>query len=205
MKNSPKNILIYVLSGKYNLGDELILRSEIDFFQKKFPNANFSIATYDEKSFVGNKKNIKFFSFFPNGIKKNFFKNIGYFLKNIFEIFRSDMIIFGGGGIFFDNEPGISFKKNLFEWKLRLFFARIFLKKVVFMGISIEVKKDENQAKLAKIFSKKDIIFPRDARSTLVLQKFGIPTETLYDSVFLNPFQKKISKKIETIGISLRP
>lgn len=71
-----KKILIFVLSGAYNLGDELILRSEIDLFQKYFPEAEFTIATYDENSFFGSKKNIEFISFFPNNIKKKFFQNI---------------------------------------------------------------------------------------------------------------------------------
>lgn len=84
----------------------------------------------------------------------------------------TDLVIVGGGGIFFDNEPGISFQKNLLEWKIRLFWARIFRKKVLFLGISVEVKQEENQKKLAKIFHKNDKIFPRDERSTKILQKF---------------------------------
>lgn len=211
---SPKNIVIFVLSGKYNLGDELILRVEIDFFKSKFPNATIHVATYDENSFLGDKKGIQFFSFFPNGIRKFFFKNIWYFFANIAKIFHADLVVLGGGGIFFDNEPGISFKKNLFEWKLRLLFARLFRKKVIFLGISLEVKNYENQKKLAKIFRNSDYIFPRDERSTKILEQFWIPATTLSDSVFLFPpknfSQKNIIKipenkqKIITVWFALR-
>lgn len=169
---TQKNIFIMVLSGAYNLGDELILRSEIDTFQSQNPDANFYISTYDENSFLGSKNNIHFLSFFPNNFKRHFLKNIGYFFKHIYATWKADRIIIGGGGIFFDNEPGISFQKNLLEWKIRLFFARLFRKPVTFLGISIEVKNEGNQKKLAKIFHKNDTIFPRDERSTKILQKF---------------------------------
>lgn len=172
MKKIPQKITFFVLSGAYNLGDELILRSEIDFFKRKFPSANISVATYDENSFFGEKKNLYFFSFFPNNFRKKFFKNIFYFWKNALEIATSDIVVIGGGGIFFDNEPGISFQKNLLEWKIRLFWARLFRKKVIFMGISVEVKNEANQKKLAKIFCQNDSIFPRDERSTKILKKF---------------------------------
>lgn len=110
------NIFIQVLSGAYNLGDEMILRSEIDYFKNRFPKAKITVATYDEKSFVGDKTGIRFVSFFPNGIKKHPFRNIAFLWQNIVATFRADMVVIGGGGIIFDNEPNISFEKNLFEW-----------------------------------------------------------------------------------------
>lgn len=91
----PKNIYILVLSGAYNLGDELILRSEIDFFRSQNPNVHITVATYDSDSFFGERKNIKFVSFFPNNFKKHFFKNIVYFFRHIWMIFRSDMVVVG--------------------------------------------------------------------------------------------------------------
>lgn len=201
-----KKIYIQVLSGAYNLGDELILRSEIDFIGSVYPDAKFFIGTYNEASFFGSKKNCEFLSFFPNNIRKHPLRNLYYFFKNIVTIFCSDIIVVGGGGIFFDNEPGISFDKNLLEWRLRLFFAKIFRKKIIFLGISIEVKNEENQKKLAKwlqSFSKKYIkIFPRDKNSTKILEKFGLPAETLYDSVFLSEpklHQKNTPKKPKKI------
>lgn len=184
-----KKIYIQLLSGAYNLGDELILAAEINLVRKIFKNPQITVATYDENSFFGDKTGIKFVSFFPNNFKKRFFANIYYFFANIFEIFRSDVIIVGGGGIFFDNEPGISFKKNLLEWQIRLFFAKILRKKVIFLGISVEVKNPENQKKLAKwmrgFHEKNTKIFPRDERSTKILRDFGVNAETLFDSVFL--------------------
>ena len=64
MKNT-KNIFIMVLSGAYNLGDELILTSEIDWLKNRFPEAKMTIATYDEKSFLGDQEKYHFLSFFP--------------------------------------------------------------------------------------------------------------------------------------------
>lgn len=105
MKKIPQKITFFVLSGAYNLGDELILRSEIDFFKKKFPHGKISVVTYDENSFFGERENITFFSFFPNNFREKFLQNIFYFWKNAFEIATSDIVVIGGGGIFFDNEP----------------------------------------------------------------------------------------------------
>lgn len=56
--------------------------------------------------------------------------------------------------------------------EVTIIFSRLFRKKVIFMGISLEVKKEENQKKLAKIFQKNDLILVRDTRSTEMLKKF---------------------------------
>lgn len=194
-----------MLSGAYNLGDELILRSEIDFFKSRFPGAQFFVATYDSKSFIGSDENIEFVSFFPNNIKKHPFKNIKYFFQNVVATMQSDVIVIGGGGIFFDNEPKISFRKNLFEWWLRVAIARIFRKKIVFFGISLEVKNPENQKKLKRIFTNADTILVRDRRSFDILKNLDINAEQIYDSVFLMPLNlRDFIKKPKTIGISLR-
>lgn len=200
----PKNIVIMVLSGAYNLGDEKILEAEIDFFRQKFPNSQISVATYDENSFLWNKKNLKFFSYFPNNIKKKFFSNIFYFFQNIFEIIKSDLIIVGGGGIFFDNEIGVSFQKIFLEWYIRLFFARLFRKKIIFLWFSIEVKNPENLQILQKIFHKNDIILPRDDKTSEIIKTFGLKSTTLYDSVFLFEWQNFSPQKSRKIWISLR-
>lgn len=199
-----KTIYFLVLSGAYNLGDECILRSEIDYFRARYPDAAIKVATYDKASFIGNTEGIEFVSYFPNNIRRFPIKNIWYFCKHIWATYASDLIVIGGWGIFFDNEPGVSFKKNLFEWKLRIFFARIFRKKILFLGISLEVKKEENQKILSKIFQKKDIILVRDRRSKEILEKYGVTSLALYDSVFLGPQEPLHTQKNITIAWTLR-
>lgn len=198
------SILIMVLSWAYNLGDELILRAEIDALRKRYPDARIAVATYDPHSFLGSRENIQFFSYFPNALKKYPFKNIGYWFRQIFEIARSDAVIIGGGGIFFDNEVGISFQKNLWEWKIRLFFARLFRKRIAFLGISLEVKCPENQQKLRGIFRETDAIFPRDARSVDMLASLGVKAKLGADSAFLLPPQGGHMRHKKRIGVSLR-
>jgi len=93
------HISILTASGKYNLGDELILAEEFRHLKNYFPQATFSIFTYDTKSLLINNSQIKTVIFFPNKIKYKPLKNIFYFFQNIWTIFQSDLIIIGGGGL----------------------------------------------------------------------------------------------------------
>lgn len=154
----------------------------------------------------GETGKIDYISYFPNNIKKRPLHNIWYLFRQSFAMAKHDMVMIGGGGIFFDNEPGITFSKIIFEWKLRLFFARLFARKIVFFGISFEVKNRENYAKLATLFRHTDTICVRDFGSQAILQKIGISSVLFYDSVFLLPPQKRVSysRQVKRVGIALR-
>ncbi|PID84408.1 hypothetical protein CSB09_01195 [Candidatus Gracilibacteria bacterium] len=208
MKKIPKKILIMALVGKQNIGDEYILKSEYMFLKKKYPDAKFTIATFDTTSTPIVDKNISYISYFPNNLKKNPFKNIYYFLRQTFAMMLHDCIIVGGGGIFFDNEPNSDFKKLIYQWKLRLSLARFFKNKICFFGISLEIKSSTHLRQLRQIISSKDTVLVRNKKSKESLLKIGLKSVLIDDVVFLSSTQlrqtstQKSQKK--NIGISLR-
>jgi len=127
----------------------LILREEVRFLRSHYGNVDITVCTYDSKShLLHDMEDIHFISYFPNHLFSRPFQNIWYFFHNIVSIYRSDILIIGGGGIIFDNEPGVSFKKVLWEWFFRVKVARISGTLLLFWGISLEVTQVQNKLAL---------------------------------------------------------
>ncbi len=142
-------------TGAYNLGDEIILAEELKFLQNHYGDmAEFTVFSYDKKSALVYDPTVKFVSYFPNNFFDHFFANIGYFFKNVWLIYRADILIIGGGGILFDNEPDVSFDMLLWQWYFRTKIARIGGTTIVYLGISLELKNTKNKMKLSKIFKR---------------------------------------------------
>ncbi len=142
-------------TGAYNLGDEIILAEELKFLQNHYGDmAEFTVFSYDKKSALVYDPTVKFVSYFPNNFFGHFFANIGYFFKNVWLIYRADILIIGGGGILFDNEPDVSFDMLLWQWYFRTKIARIGGTTIVYLGISLELKNTKNKMKLSKIFKR---------------------------------------------------
>lgn len=57
--------------------------------------AEFTVFTHDKESSLVYDPSVRFVSYFPNNIFGNFFGNIGYFFKNIWLIYRADILIIG--------------------------------------------------------------------------------------------------------------
>lgn len=164
------HISILTASGKYNLGDELILAEEFRHLKNHFPRATFSVFTYDTESLLINDSQIETMTFFPNKIKQKPLKNIIYFFQNIWTIFRSDLIVIGGGGLIYDRET----QKNMlpmFQWKARVFLAKLFRKKILWWAVGINLL-EENMQKIHFLFSgKNSIVTVRDEKSLETLKK----------------------------------
>jgi len=91
------HISILTASGKFNLGDELILKQEYTILKKFFPEASFSIFTYDRASTLFQNEKVEFISFFPNKIKSRPLQNVIYLIQNIIAIAKSNLVVMGGG------------------------------------------------------------------------------------------------------------
>ena len=130
-------ITLFAALGAHNLGDEYIALAEYDFLRSEYPEAKIVVHTYDKNSSLLPKENqkIRYAPYFPDNLKKHPFRNIWRALCTIVGIATSDMIIIGGGGIFYDNESGQSFKRQLSGWKFRINTANFFHKPIVFFGI----------------------------------------------------------------------
>jgi len=202
-----KKILIMLATGKYNLGDELILREEIRFLRSHYGNVDITVCTYDKKShLIQDVEGIRFMSYFPNKLFSRPIQNIWYFFQNIVTIYRSDILIVGWGGIIFDNEPWVAFSRLLSQWFFRIKIARIWWTLLLFWGISLEVTQVKNKLALKWLFVPGDFIIVRDARSKWLLEALEIPCEVMDDIVFL--YEPDTIKALpwvkKRVGISVR-
>lgn len=186
------NISIFTATGHYNLGDELILLQEYEVLKEKYPNANFYIFTYNKKSSLIEDK-VKYVKYFPNNIKKKPFKNIKYLWKNIVAIYKSDLIIIWGGWLIYESEIQSS-SFPIMQWKFRVFLAKLFGKKIVYLSIWINTS---NPKKIKYLFtSKKTLVSVRDLKSQQILNQIWIKSIILPDPVFLLPS----STSLERVG-----
>jgi polysaccharide pyruvyl transferase WcaK-like protein len=206
--SKKKKILIMTATGKSNLGDELILREEIRFLRSRYGDVTITVCTYNPKTnLIADRTGIKFISYFPNHLLTRPFQNIWYFFTNIFTIYRSDIVIIGGGGIVFDNEPGVSFDNLVRQWYFRTKIARIAGSLLLFWGISLEVTMISSKLALKSLFVAWDFVLVRDTRSKELLEALEVPSIIIHDIVFLyeNEGLKALpGLKKKRVGISVR-
>ena len=178
------NIAIFASLGAQNLGDELIIKNEVQLLEQEFSKTHFRIFTYDVKHPFFTAENIKYLEYFPIDSKK--IKNIFRNLKNLFSfigtLIWSDMVVIGGGGIMYDSEIQ-SVKNPLDQWIFRAKCARFFWKKLYFYALGIDIKQEENVIKLKKIFHKAWKITVRDQKSWEQLRILGIHSDIVDDPV----------------------
>ena len=203
-------ITLFAALGAHNLGDEYIALAEYDFLRGEYPETKIVVHTYDTNSTLLPKENqkIRYVPYFPDNLKKHPFRNIWRALRTIVDIATSDMIIIGGGGIFYDNESGQSFKRQLSGWKFRINTANFFRKSIVFFGIGIDVSP-ENAPLLVPLFTGKSTkISVRDPKSLILLKSIGIlSAQEIPDPAFMGPILKTAKHRGSRSGFtrSVRP
>lgn len=169
----------------YNLWDELILLQEYKILKDYFwENTKFNIFTYNENSsFLPKNSNINYVTYSPTDMYKKPFSNVKYLLSNIFSIAKSDIVIIGWGWLIYTDEKQVT-RAPLFYWKLRVFLAKLFSKKIVWLAVGISFP--ENKLKdLRFLFSgKKTYVSVRDESSQNLLEKIWINATLLSDPVF---------------------
>lgn len=117
----------------------------------------------------------------------------------------ADLVVVGGGGIFYDNE-GQSFFKQRLQWKSRVNIAKLFRKRILFWGIGVDLAP-ENVSKIRSLFtSKRTTVTVRDAKSAKSLESVGIMATIVPDPAFLVPPVRTPDAEIpeKVIGISIR-
>ena len=177
------HISLLTASGKHNLGDELILAEEFRRLKSGFPEATFSLFTYDTSSLIFSDSNAKIVSFFPNKFRSHPWANISYFFKNIWHISKSDLIVIGGGGLIYDTET----QTNMLpanQWKFRVFLAKLFKKTILWWGVGINLKHTDPKRVRFLFSGKRTIVTVRDINSQKILSKIGIQSQILPDVVF---------------------
>ncbi|MDD2487762.1 MAG: polysaccharide pyruvyl transferase family protein [Candidatus Gracilibacteria bacterium] len=195
------DISIFTATGHHNLGDELILLKEYEVFKENYKNANFNIFTYDKESSLIKDK-VNYIQYFPTGMFAHPFKNIGYLIKNIIVIMKSDIVIIGGGGLIYENEFQ-SAHFPIMQWLFRIILSKIFAKRIIYFAVGINIKKPGFFKRF--LFSgKKVLISVRDKESSETLNRLGIRNIVINDPVFLLKPEKREKNDGKTIGISLR-
>ena len=187
-----RKISIFASIWSQNLGDELILRNEINLLKKEFwENTKFFVFTYDKKDLFFKEKNVFYKEYFPIWFSKpwNIFRNIKNFFVLIFTIIFSDFIVIWWGGIIFDKENQLT-KNPLDLWNFRTKLFRFFCKKIYFFRVWIDIKQEENLKKLKNIFKKYYKITVRDQNSKNILDFINIESKIEKDPVFYDDGEK---------------
>gem|GEM_PF-3268764 len=143
--------------------------------------------------------NVTYYPYFPMGIKKHPFKNIGYFVRFLWLAMKADLVIIGGGGIFFDKETG---SNPLPQWKFRTNICRLFRTPYEIYRVSVDISQEKNYPTVKKIFQHARQVVVRDMQSKDFLHTLGISAKKMYDPVFFDagafPSENMCLKAIST-------
>ena len=204
----PKKISILTASGCKNLWDECILKQEILLLEKKYTNPHISIFTYDAdetRSFLWENPRYSYISYFPNKIRKNPLKNCLYLLQNIRAFLESDLIIIGGGGIFYGDSDETAFKRLMKQWKWRVYMASFLKKPLFFWSISIEIKNPKNFQYLIPLFTgKKTTVTVRDNGSKKIIENLWCTAILVPDAVLTMDTPQEKPQKTKKVGFAIR-
>jgi polysaccharide pyruvyl transferase WcaK-like protein len=177
-----------------NLGDELILKNEIQFFKRMFwDNTKFSIFTYDLENPFIIWKHIKYYEYFPCNARKitKIFRNIKNFFNFFIIIKKSDLVVIWWWGIFFDKEIWWV-SDTLKQWLFRVKVCNFLKKKIRFHWVGICIKRKNNLSVIKKIFSwKNKKISVRDIYSHDLLTWLWIKSKIIADPVFGDKWNTK--------------
>lgn len=197
-------IALFTATWHYNLWDELILKQEYEYLKNRYSNPEFFIFTYNkESSLLPVDEKIEYISYFPKNIKKRPFLNLKYLFSNITAILKSDLIIIGGWWLIYEKEVQKS-SSPVWQWKLRVFFAKLFFKKIIWLAVGISYSK-EKMNDLKYLFNWKNVfVSVRDIKSQNLLDSINIQSSVLPDPVFSYENSKKLNDKSKLIWISLR-
>lgn len=212
-----KKITLMTALGAWNLGDELIAWCEYQCMREYFPEAHIFVYSYENSNSLFVKlskkdRSVHMRPYFPSNIRKYPFHNIRALWKMFSDIVTSDLLIIGGGGLWYDNEVGQNPHIQRLQWMLRVWIAKVFHTPILFWWIGIDVN-EKCIAKYRSIFSGDNTqIIVRDHHSYDLLKKIEISSILSTDSVITlsKHFQELLTHNTPEsserfhIGISVR-
>lgn len=186
-----KKIVIFGNYGGQNIGDEFILKNFASYLKN-----NFDLTVVSSNIFYTKKHHlVHCISPPPFGFRSLLKFKLFDFIK---ALKYSDYIVFGGGGLFQDNEP-----KAIFLWFYYFLICSFFKKKIFIVANSIGPLNLRLSKIIVKyIFSRVDFISLRDLESKKLLDKLNVKNKSVVctDAVFLNKLgTKKIKNKSGSI------
>lgn len=175
-------VSIFGYYGQGNIGDEALLKALIVGLKSVFPSVE--IAAYSGKPEETEKyhDSIKAFNFFPmtflgaiKGLIKNNRKDM---MMSFLNIIKSDVVIVGGGGLFFDTQDTNKWMLNY----LKIIRVSLFLRKSVnVIGVSIgPLHHQHSRDEIGRVFSRVNLITVRDIMSKDELVACGVNENKIY-------------------------
>jgi|GEM_PF-360422 len=201
-KDKIQKILLLTATGQFNLGDELILEQEYRILKKQYPKAKYVIFTYvSDSSNLKKLENIIFVHYFPYQIRKNPIANFLYLYQNIWHFWTANLVIIGGGGLFYQCEVQKT-KYPLTLWKLRILFLKLLQKSVIFFSLGLQLSQQKIKQNLFLFRGKKIKLSIREKTLQKTFQSLGVDSTYLPDPVFnYIPIKKKKSKKYVCLAL----
>lgn len=205
------NIAILMSVWAQNLGDELILKNEIELLREKYNSnsINFKVFTYDLSDKFVEDSFVEYREYFPIWIKnpKNILRNIKNFIAFSKTLKWADKIVIGWGWIIYDSEIQ-SVWNPLAQWLFRVKMREYYKKDIIFFWVSIEVAQNSKNLELVKqIFSPAKEIYVRNKYSSDLLKNMWINSEIVADPVFSDNWKKENFKspilKLEASSFTL--
>ncbi|WP_062059822.1 polysaccharide pyruvyl transferase family protein [Cellvibrio sp. OA-2007] len=172
---------IFGYYGQGNAGDEAILAALIDGIKTELPKAHISVCSANPED-TKIEHRINAFPYFgidlKSIIKGVLGKNRKSYLNAIISFFRSDVIVIGGGGLFFDNPE----TNRWFFGYIRLIHrAKRFGKKVALVGISVgPLHHKSSEEAIKQTFALVDLISVRDNTSRDTLIRCGVAPDKIH-------------------------
>lgn len=194
---------IMTAAGQGNLGDELILRQELAHLRKRFPGAAFTVFTYARAPHLLDRvSDIRFVEYFPNGLRRRPLHNLSLAWANWREIGECDLLVVGGGGIFFTKENGRA-SKAMWHWAWRIATAKWHRVPVTYLALGASLTTAEFK-KWRWLFSGKNTkISVREPDAQRRLIALGFRPTLVPDPVFTLD-KPTIRKGGGRVGLALR-
>ncbi|GGY82219.1 polysaccharide pyruvyl transferase CsaB [Cellvibrio zantedeschiae] len=173
-------IAIFGYYGQDNAGDEAILSALASGIKRTNPEAVISAcsAKPEETKKSHGIDAFNYFSLAPKAIIKGLLRRSRLaYLKSIFTFFKADLIIIGGGGLYFDTKET---NKWIFGYINLIHLAKKFGKKVALVGISVgPLHHQGSKDAIAAAFVRADLITVRDNLSKELLTSLHIPEQKI--------------------------
>jgi polysaccharide pyruvyl transferase WcaK-like protein len=172
---------IFGYYGQGNAGDEAILSALVDGIKNELPNARISVcsANLDETKQNYGVNSFRFFGIDFKSIIKGILgsSRIGY-LNAVISFLRSNVIIIGGGGLFYDTKET---NEWFFGYINLIHRAKRFGKKVALVGISVgPLHHKSSEQAIKEAFALADLISVRGNTSRDTLIRCGVPTDKIH-------------------------
>lgn len=171
---------IFGYYGQGNAGDEAILAALTDGIKQHIPHSSIGVYSANIQE-TEDTHGVKAYSFFgidvKSVIKGLLRKSRVTYVKSVVNFFKTDIVIIGGGGLFFDSPET---NKWIYGYLNLIHRAKRFGKKVALVGISVgPLHHKDSELAIAAAFNRVDLISVRDHSSRELLIKCGVDEQKI--------------------------